>query len=253
MLISVITVCFNSSCYIESAIKSVLSQDYDEVEYIIIDGGSTDGTLDIIKQYRTHITHLVSESDSGIYDAMNKGLKIATGDVISILNSDDFYMDSNVLSRVSDLFSHNEKIDLILGGVDFIHPKDLNSPVRHFPSKNFKPWKMRFGFMPPHPGAFIKRETYLEVGYYRTNYLIASDFDWFVRSLFVHECNFLVVDDVYVRMRVGGVSTSGFKASYISSKEMSLSLSTQGIFSSFVLVSVRIIPKFFDLVWRRFK
>ena len=177
--VSIITVCFNSEKTIRDTIESVLSQDYLNIEYIIIDGSSTDGTMNIIQEYEARINTIISEPDKGIYDAMNKGLKLATGDAIGILNSDDYFEYSSVISDVVNCFKSNTKASLVIGDLVFVDSLNLQSIVRHYSSKKFKPWKLRFGWMPPHPATFILHSAYEKVGYFSldlklhqiTNYL----------------------------------------------------------------------------------
>ncbi|PHR50808.1 glycosyltransferase family 2 protein [Cycloclasticus sp.] len=247
MRVSIITVCYNSSQYISSAIDSVLSQSYIDIEYIVVDGGSTDETLSIINKSANMIQHIISEPDSGIYDAMNKGVALATGDIIGVLNSDDFYPNPDVISDVVDIFNENTDIDLLLGNVDFVTAENLVKPVRTYSSFNFAPWKMRFGFMPAHPATFVKKSVYEEVGLYKLGYQIAADFDMFVRMLVGHKCRYVKLDKTLVRMRMGGVSTSGLKSYWISTKEMMRSLEENGVYSNFVFIFVRLPVKFFQL------
>ena len=134
MKVSIITVCYNSSQYIRSAIESILIQDYSDIEYIVIDGGSTDITVPIVQEYADRISHIVSEPDKGIYDAMNKGIELASGDVIGILNSDDFYPNQHVISDVIQCFEENASVDMVFGNVDFVYAKDLNKSVRFYSS-----------------------------------------------------------------------------------------------------------------------
>ncbi len=253
MKISIITVCYNSSQFLESAITSVLAQKYSDIEYIVIDGGSDDGTLAILKTYSDRITHVISEPDKGIYDAMNKGLALATGDVIGILNSDDFYPHTNVINEVVSAFESSPLADMVLGNVDFVMPSELNKPVRYYSSYSFRPWKMRFGFMPAHPGAFIKKSAYDEVGKYKLGYQIGADFDMFVRLLLVKKRPYFKLNQMLVRMRVGGISTSGFKSYLVSSKEIMRSLKENRIYSNSLFVLLRLPVKFFQMFITKFR
>jgi glycosyltransferase involved in cell wall biosynthesis len=241
---SIITVSLNSEKYIKTAIDSVLSQRYENIEYIIIDGKSNDGTINIIKSYGNRITSFISESDNGIYDAMNKGISLSNGEVIGILNSDDFYLDQSVLCKVAKIFSKEPKSDIVLGNVDFVLPVDFNKQVRLFSSFYFQSWKLRFGFMPPHPSTFIRRSAYEKVGLYSLGYQIAADFDWFCRAFLIHNLKYSKVDKVLVRMREGGVSTSGLKSYYVSSKEQLKSLRQNKIYSNILFILVRLPIKF---------
>ncbi|WP_321324710.1 glycosyltransferase family 2 protein [Thiomicrorhabdus sp.] len=251
--ISIITVCFNSSRFIKSALESVLNQSYPHIEYIIIDGASTDQTISIINEYRGAVSHIISEPDKGIYDAMNKGLALASGDVIGILNSDDFYPNSFVISDVVEAFEANPDVDMVLGNVDFVHPYNLDWPVRFYSSFHFKPWKMRFGFMPAHPGAFIKRSAYEKVGLYKLGYQIGADFEWFVRAFLVHKSLYVKLNKTLVRMREGGVSTSGVKSYWVSSKEQVRALRVNGIYSNMLVILTRLPIKFIHKVFRKCK
>jgi glycosyltransferase involved in cell wall biosynthesis len=238
--ISIITVCYNSEQFIGSAITSVLSQSHNDLEYIIIDGGSKDNTFSIIQSYGSRVTKFVSEPDMGIYDAMNKGLSLATGDVIGILNSDDFYPYSDVISHVVQTFEQNPDVDMVLGNVDFVKSNKLSHPVRFYSSFSFSPWKMRFGFMPAHPAAFIKRSSYEKVGPYTLGYKIGADFEWFVRALVVKRLSYVKINQTLVRMREGGVSTSGLKSYWLSSKEQVRALRNNNIYTNIFFVMVRL-------------
>lgn len=251
MKVSIITVCFNSELYIKQAIDSVLSQEYPEVEYIVVDGGSTDGTLDLIKFYEGSILRVIHGPDEGIYDAMNKGLAAVTGDVVGILNSDDFYVNTQVIGSVVKEFSESPGADLLFGNVDFVSPTNLNQPVRHYSSYRFQPWKLRFGFMPAHPAAFVRRSAYERVGLYKLGYKIGADFEWFVRALLVDSLSFSKVDKTFVRMREGGVSTSGFASYWLSSKEQLRALRENNISSNMFFVLSRLPVKFFYKWLRR--
>ena len=162
MKVSIITVCYNSSATISDTIESVISQSYPDIEYVVVDGGSTDGTLEIIEQYRDDITHFISEPDEGIYDAMNKGISICSGDIIGILNSDDFYDSPNVINKIALNFPVD--CDLIFGDVVYVEKDNILHRVRHLGAARFKPWKLRFGWMPPHAATFLKASVYEEFG-----------------------------------------------------------------------------------------
>ena len=253
MKISIITVCYNSATFIRSAIESVFSQSYPNIEYIVIDGGSNDGTLEIINEYAGQISYIVSEPDKGIYDAMNKGIALTTGDVIGILNSDDFYPNASVIADVVLEFKKNTETALVLGNVDFVHPSRLTNPVRRYSSFKFAIWKMRFGFMPAHPGAFIRKSAYDEVGKYKLGYQIGADFDMFVRMLLVKKMSYVKLNQILVRMRVGGISTSGFKSYLVSSKEIMRSLKENRIYSNSLFVLLRLPVKFVQMFLTKFR
>lgn len=251
MKISIITVCYNSEAFIASAIESVLSQSYTNIEYIVIDGGSQDGTMSIIQSYGERIARVVSEPDEGIYDAMNKGITLATGEVIGILNSDDFYPHADVVAQVVEAFAANPDTQMVLGNVDFVRPDDLTSPVRFYSSFRFYPWKMRFGFMPAHPATFIKRTTFQMSGDYKLGYKTGADFDWFVRALVVNRLPYTMLNLALVRMREGGVSTSGLKSYWLTSKEELRALRENGVYSNFLFVLLRLPIKFVQKIFRK--
>lgn len=240
MKVSIITVCYNSAAYLNSAIQSVVGQVYSDTEYIIIDAGSRDGTISIVKSYGNSVAHFVSEPDMGIYDGMNKGIRLATGDVIAILNSDDFYCHSKVVGNVVQLFYSNPNVDMVLGNVEFIRSRELEKPIRLVSSFRFLPWKMRFGFMPAHPAAFIKRSAYNQVGLYKINYKIGADFEWFVRAFLVYKLNYLTFNETVVRMRDGGVSNSGLGSHWVASTEILHSLRENNIYSNLFFVLLRL-------------
>ena len=205
--VSIITVVFNGAKYIRSAIQSILSQDYDNIEYIVIDGGSIDGTVDIVKEYQDKISVFISEPDEGIYDAMNKGIALATGNVIGILNSDDFYIDEFVIEKVVKEFEE-KNVDSVYADLVYVEPKNLNKTVRYYDSSKFNPSKFSYGWMPAHPTFFVKKDTYEKHGVFRTDLKIAADFDILIRFLLTHKISYSYMQEVLVKMRVGGVSTS---------------------------------------------
>ena len=188
MKASIITVCYNSERFLEDAIQSVDAQDYPSIEHIIVDGNSSDGTLEIIKKHSDKISHWISEPDSGIYDAMNKGVKIATGEIVGILNSDDIYADDKIISTIVKQFEKD--IDAVFGDVFFVSPNDLERPVRHYSAKHWSPGKFTWGFMPPHPSFFVRKEYYDRLGLYKTDYERASDYELLIRFLKVNQLNY---------------------------------------------------------------
>lgn len=250
MKVSIVTVCYNSEFFLSSAIESVLSQTYSNIEYIVIDGASNDASVSIARSFGDRIAHFLSEPDKGIYDAMNKGLALATGDLIGILNSDDFYPHHAVIADVVKVFEANSGVEMVLGNVDFVDPADLTMPTRFYSCFNFAPWKMRFGFMPAHPAAFIRRSAYEKIGNYRVDYKIAADFEWFVRALVVYCLPYVCLNQTLVRMREGGVSTSGLESYWTSSKELLRALRENGVYSNMLLVLARLPLK---LTQKRFR
>lgn len=205
MKISIITTAYNSERTIEDTIKSVLGQSYLSVEYIIVNDGSSDATLDIVNKYQGKIAQVVSGSNTGMYSAMNKGIKLASGDIVGILNSDDFYASSDVLQKVAQVFE-TEKVDCVWG--DLIYFKDQN------PSKPWRTWKsspyqigaFEKGWHPPHPTFFVRREVYEKYGLFRTDLSTAGDFELMLRFLEKNKISSAYLPEVLVKMRTGGLS-----------------------------------------------
>jgi len=238
---------FNAEDTILDALESVAMQNYPNIEHIIIDGGSTDRTVEIIEN-NTHTQKWISEPDKGVYDAMNKGLALASGDVIGILNSDDFYIHKNVITNVVNMLENNSTCDMVLADVDFVQKENIAKCVRVYSAHFFFPWLLRFGFMPPHPGSFIKKEAYTQVGQYKLGYKIGADFDMFVRMLLVHKLSYVKLNKIVVRMRIGGVSTSGFSSYKISTVEMLRSLKENQIYSNLMMVLMRLPAKYLQKI-----
>ena len=250
MKVSIITVCYNSESTIRDTIESVLQQNHPDIEYIIVDGKSTDNTVSIIREYENKIKTIISEPDKGIYDAMNKGLQAAIGDVIGILNSDDFYENSNVISEVISQFESDADLSVVFGNVVFVDPYNIEITTRFYDSRKFKAWKLRFGWMPPHTASFIKRSAYEEVGNYSLEYKIAADFDLFVRLLMVHKLSYININKVLVRMRSGGVSTSGLRATILLIAEDVKACKINGIYTNLFFILSKLPFKLIELLKR---
>lgn len=248
MKVSIVTVCFNSAATIEDTITSVLSQDYKDIEYIIIDGGSNDASINIINKYIDKINTFISEPDQGIYDAMNKGIKYATGDIVGILNSDDFYEAKDVITEVVNNFDTDTQI--VFGDLIFVKPENLTKITRFYSLPNFKAWKLRFGWMPPHPATFIKKSVYDEYGLYKINYKISADYEALVRFLLVKKSSFVYVNKVLVRMRDGGVSTSGIRSSLTLNKEIVKACKENGIYTNVFILMSKLPFKLLELLKR---
>ena len=222
------------------------NQTYNNIEHIIIDGASKDNTLEIIKNVPSRIVKIVSEPDKGIYDAMNKGIKLATGDVIGILNSDDFFTSDNVIQSVVDTF-HNNNIDALYGDVHFVDPDDLNKCVRYYSSAVFKPTLFRFGFMPAHPSFYMKRECYEKFGLFALDYKIASDYDLLIRYLYKEKIKYKYLKKDFVTMRTGGISTENFYSRVTLNKEIVKACRKYGIYTNMFMLSLKYLYKIFEL------
>lgn len=209
MKVSIITVTFNSQDFLADCISSVKNQTYNNIEHIIIDGKSTDNTINIIKKNSN--IKWISEEDLGIYDAINKGIKLAEGDIVGVLNSDDIFEDTGVIERIVKEFE-NQNLSAVFSDVQFVKRYDVNKKVRFYSSKFFKPWMFKFGFQPAHPTFYVRRRVFEKFGYYRIDLKIAGDFEILLRFLLKNKLQYKYVKDVWVKMRIGGVSTSGISS-----------------------------------------
>lgn len=225
--ISLITVVYNSEHTIERCIKSVISQNYSNIEYIIIDGGSTDGTLQIIEKYKQKINFLLSEPDKGIYDAMNKGIAAATGHIVGTLNSDDFLADSDVISCISDAFNKYDP-DIVYGNLDYI---DLNNQIkRKWKAGSYKMGLFNWGWMPPHPTFYCKRELFTKLGAYNLQYGTAADYELMTRFIHKAKLNVYYLNKAIVKMSVGGVSNKAYINRYKAWKNDYKAMRKNGVF-----------------------
>tara|TARA_B100001057_G_C22627757_1_gene863159 strand:- start:4 stop:768 length:765 start_codon:yes stop_codon:yes gene_type:complete len=212
MKISIITVTYNSENFIENCVCSVLNQTYKNVEYIVIDGKSSDNTLNKLKKYSKNISKIVSEKDHGTYEAMNKGVKLAKGEIVGLLNSDDFYASNEVLSRVASIFKSNPSIDACYADLSYIDQIDTSRVIRYWKSSKFVLGSFSRGWCPPHPTFFVRRSVYEKFGKFNLNYSIASDVELMMRFLEVYKIKTYHVPELWVKMRVGGSSNKNFKS-----------------------------------------
>ena len=210
MKISIITVCYNSSETIADTIQSVASQSYPDIEYIIVDGLSKDSTVDVIKQHADVVSKWVSEKDKGIYDAMNKGISMATGDIIGILNADDVYTDCEVLSNVVRQFE-DQSVQGVYGDLKYVQKDNLNKVIRYWKSGDYTQGKFLQGWMPPHPTFYVRKNIYDTYGKYRTDMPSASDYEFMLRVIHVKQIKLQYLPKVLVLMREGGVSNRSIK------------------------------------------
>ncbi|EGQ7854596.1 glycosyltransferase [Vibrio vulnificus] len=232
MKVSIITVCYNSAKTIKDTIESVKKQTYSNIEYIVIDGNSTDSTRELLNSYSDVIDIVVSEKDQGLYDAMNKGLALATGELVGILNSDDVLADHSIIARVVDA---SKNVDGVYGDVGF-YDFTLTKKTRHYSSKGFHKTKFSRGFMPAHPSCYLKRELIERVGFYSLNFKIAADFDYLLRAFAIPGSSFQYLQEEVVKMREGGVSTSGISANILLNKEIIQSCRNNGLSCSWLSV-----------------
>lgn len=235
MKISVITVCFSSEATIADTLRSVAEQTHPDVEHVIVDGGSQDGTVNLAHASARSGRVIISEPDKGIYDAMNKGLRLATGDVIGFLNADDMYAGNSVLARVSALMQQ-DRLDALYGDTEFVHPSNLNKPVRRYRSDRFRPDRIAWGWMPAHPALFLKRQVFERYGGFRSDYRIAGDFELVARIFHPGELAYKHIPEVLVRMRTGGISTGGLRSTLLLNQEVLRACLENGIASSWLKI-----------------
>ena len=250
MKISIITATYNSKRTLRDTLESVLSQTFSDYEHIIIDGDSKDGTLDLIRTYSPKFgdrLKVISEPDQGIYDAMNKGTQMATGDVIGILNSDDFYTSADALQVIADTFANND-IDATYGDIHFVNDDDLSKCVRYYSSAIFRRSFMRFGLMPAHPSFYCKKAVYEKYGSFDTSYKVAADFENLLRIIYVGNIKTKYIPKDFVTMRTGGASTAGLSSRTQIMKDHLRALKANGIYSNVFLLSLRYVYKVYELV-----
>ena len=248
MNISIITASYNSGKTIRHTVESVLRQTYPDFEYIVVDGGSTDNSIDIVKDYQVAFKgrlKWISEKDKGIYDAMNKGIRMATGDVVGILNSDDFYTDENVLQTVADNFQ-NYSVDAVYGDIHFVRDADLGKCVRYYSSRLFSPFWLRFGFMPAHPSFYCKREVFDKAGLYSLDYKIGADYEMMVRLFKKHKIVAKYIAKDFVTMRTGGASNSNARSRLTLIKEDVKACRDNGLYTNSLLICLKYLYKIFE-------
>ena len=248
--VSIITVSYNSAQTIADTIDSVLSQDYPNIEYIIVDGKSKDRTVQIVQSYGSRISQFISEPDKGLYDAMNKGLKMATGDIVGILNSDDFYIDKHV---VSDLVETMLKAgtDSVFADLVIVDPTDTNKIQRYYDSGAWNPRRLRFGWMPAHNTFFIKKEWYDKHGLFSLNYKIAADFEMMIRLLHTGGATYTHLSRPVIKMRAGGASTNGIRSVIKLNREIVQACRANGVWTTLPIVLMKMPAKLMETIsWK---
>ncbi len=218
MTISIITATYNAEKTLETAIQSVINQTYPHIEYIIIDGGSTDNTLQIIEKYKPFISHLISEKDNGIYDALNKGIDLAKGDIVGVLHADDIFYDDYSIETIAKAF-HKNDVDAVYGDLEYVQSTDVSKIVRYWQSKPFKKHLLKFGWMPPHPTLYVKNEVFKKIGAFNLQYKISADYDFILRLFSNTKYSFAYLPIVITKMRLGGASNKSINNIILKSKE----------------------------------
>ena len=253
MKISIITATYNSASTVKDTFESLLAQTYGDYEYIVVDGLSKDNTVDIIKEYEQKFNgrmRWISERDKGLYDAMNKGIAMATGDVVGILNSDDFYTSDNTLEIIATNMQNNS-IEAVYGDVHFVKDTDLNKCVRYYSSRIFSRRLMRLGFMPAHPSFYCRRDVYTKYGAFNTQYKIGADFESLLRFVFVNRIKTRYIEHDFVTMRLGGISTEGIGSRWQIMKDHLKALKDNGVYSNMLLLCLRYPYKIYELLFSR--
>ena len=211
-----------------------------------MDGGSKDSTVQIIEKYKTSIHQFVSEKDEGIYDAINKGISMSTGDIVGILNSDDIFSNQNIISEVVSVFIEKPQLDSIIANIAFINDKD--KIVRVYNSKNWTPNKFAYGFMPPHPSFYCKRELFQKLGGYKKDYKIAADYELLIRFLKIHQISYYQLNTIMVYMNLGGVSTKGFKSTFLLNREVKRACDENGLKTNFLKLYSKYFLKILEFI-----
>lgn len=245
--VSIITVSFNSASTIEETILSVVNQTYKNIEYIVVDGNSTDETKSIIEKYRSHISIFISEPDKGIYDAMNKGVESSTGDIVAILNSDDFYLDNDVIKKIVDAFSQYESTQIVSTSVEIFNA-DTNKVIRKYNAKKFRNWMFYIGHQPPHPGIFCRRNVFDKTGLFHIYFKIAADFDFLLRAIQIQKLKIIKLDWTSVKMRAGGASQQGVLGIFKTNKEVYQSLKENEMRVIYPMVYLKYVFKIFQFL-----
>jgi glycosyltransferase involved in cell wall biosynthesis len=217
-LISVVTAVRNRRAIVAQALDSVLSQSHPEIDPIVVDGASTDGTTEVLESYRNRLSVLVSEPDTGIYDALNKGLRLARGDVVGFLHADDLMAHGDVLSRIGAAFE-DPRVDAVYGDLVYVRQDDTSKIVRYWKAGNYQAGALSRGWMPPHPTFYARREAYQRLGSFDTRYRIAADYDLMLRFLSADGFRVRYIPDVLVRMRTGGISNGSLRSIVRKSRE----------------------------------
>jgi glycosyltransferase involved in cell wall biosynthesis len=245
MKISIITVCFNSIKTIDKTIDSVSKQTYKNIEYIIIDGNSTDGTVEVIKNKEALISKWISEPDSGLYDAMNKGIALSTGELVGVLNSDDVFHSNTVLQQIVEFHSKNE----IMASIGNIIQKEVNGKeIRFFSSHKWNPSKLKIGLMPPHPSIFFRRDLFDNLGYYNINFKIGADYELIIRYFLKNKINWKYSGITTTSMLIGGLSSSGCSSYITISREIQKALKMNEVEFSPIIINLRAFLKLVEFI-----
>ncbi len=244
MKISIITATYNSAKTIKDTLESVAKQNYKNIEHIVVDGVSKDNTINIAKEYGVKI---ISEKDNGLYDAINKGIKLSTGEIVGILNSDDFFPNNTIIQKVVDAFKKNST-DAVYGNIAFVKPENLSKIVRQYNSGKFTPTKFKYGYMPAHPSFYATKKCFEQYGYYHTDYKIAADYELLMRFIFTNKISTTYINENLVYMRTGGVSNQNLKSRYILNKEIIKACKANNVNTNMALLSLKYFNKINEFI-----
>jgi len=248
MTISIITVVYNNEATIRQAIESVLTQSYPKIEYVIIDGNSKDNTVSIIEEYKNRLGFFISEPDKGLYDAMNKGIQVATGDVIGILNSDDLYQDSDVLTDIMNQFNADSTLDIVYGNLVYVKKEEVNQVVRNWKSKEYYTKFFDDGNVPPHPSLFLKNTVYKKVGLFNLEFKLASDYEFMFRVFKKNHFKSKYINRLIVKMRLGGETNKSILNIINQNKEILKAWKQNGLNPPLRLMPLRISKKLIQFI-----
>ena len=239
---------YNSAPTIVDTLRSVARQSHADLEHIVIDGGSSDATCDLVRAHGERVSMLVSEPDQGIYDAMNKGLALASGEVLAFLNSDDCYASGDVLAHMAQVMAQDERLDAVLGDVVFFDPSRPRRTVRRYRSGRFHPGLLAWGWMPAHPALFVRRRVFEQAGPFRTDFRIAGDYEWIARAFGPGQLHYQHIDEVMVRMCTGGVSTGGWRNTLLLNQEVLRACRDNGIRTHWLKILTKYPAKLLEFV-----
>jgi glycosyltransferase involved in cell wall biosynthesis len=246
--VSIITVVYNNDKTIRQAIQSVLSQTYGDIEYIIIDGQSSDNTINIINDYKDFLGYFVSEKDTGIYDAMNKGIFAANGDVIGILNSDDIFNDVHVVEIIMSQFIKSPTLDIVYGDLEYVNKYNINKVVRNWKSKSYYNRFFENGNVPPHPTLFVKKSVYEKAGVFNLNFKLAADYEFMLRIFKKFNFKSKYINEVIVKMRLGGATNKSISNIKYQNKEILLAWKNNNLKAPFLLMPLRIVKRLIQFI-----
>lgn len=254
-MISIIIATFNSEATLKDTFDSILSQTYQDYELIVKDGASKDHTLDLIHEYELKFNgrmRWISEPDKGLYDAMNKGIEMSSGEIVGILNSDDFYTSDYILETINDSLK-DQDVDAVYGDIHFVDKDDLNTCIRYYSSKIFKRSLMRLGFMPAHPSFYCRKKIYSEFGVFDTSFKIGADFENLLRLIYVNNIRIKYMPLDFVTMRIGGISTLGIKSRIQIMRDHIRAFKKNGVYSNMFILSFRYFYKIFEVLNSKLK